>query len=127
MAKKKILVVDDEPELVKILKIWLEDNNYEVITAGDGAEGLERAKNERPHLTILDVMMPEMGGFKTCIKLKESSETRRIPVLMLTSKGGGVDRQLGLNCGADAYLGKPYDLQNLLDKVSELINKSDDS
>jgi len=65
MAKKKILVVDDEPELVKILKIWLEDNNYEVITAGDGAEGFQKAKHERPHLAILDVMMPEMGGFKT--------------------------------------------------------------
>ena len=68
-------------------------------------------------------MMSGMGGYEVCMKLKQTIETRDIPILMLSARGGDIDRQMGLDCGADAYLGKPYDSKNLLETVSELINK----
>ena len=109
MERKKILIVDDEPELRKAVKIRLENNNYEVITAKDGFEGLEKAKLEKPNLIILDVMMSGMGGYEVCMLLKRSEQTQNIPVLMLSARGGDIDSQMGLNSGADAYLCKPYD------------------
>ena len=100
MERKKILIVDDEPELRKAVKIRLENNNYKVITAKDGFEGLEKAKLEKPNLIILDVMMSGMGGYEVCMQLKQSEQTQNIPVLMLSARGGDIDSQMGLDSGA---------------------------
>mgnify|MGYP000716469330 CR=1 FL=1 len=121
IKKKKILVIDDEPELLKGIKIRLEENDYEVIMAKDGLEGLEKAVLERPNLINLDLMMSGMGGYETSMKLKQSDQSQDIPVLILSARQGDIDRQMGLDSGADAYLGKPYDDKVLLDKVLELV------
>jgi len=122
MKKKRILIIDDEQELLKAIKIRVEENNYEVITANDGLQGLEKAKNEKPHLVILDVMMSGMGGYEVCTKLKQFVQTQDIPVLMLSARGGDIDRQMGLDSGADAYLSKPYDTKILFENIADLIN-----
>lgn len=120
MGKKKILLVDDEKDLVKIVKFRLEANDYEVITACDGQEGLEKARKEKPDLIILDLMLPKMDGYKICGLLKKDSRFMRIPIIMFTAKAQEEDMKLGKEVGADAYIIKPFEPGVLLDKIKEL-------
>ena len=87
MGKEKILIIDDEPDIVETLTLMLQARNYDVVTAMDGTEGLAKVKTERPDLTLLDIMMPGMSGYDVCQKLKESNDTKKMPVIMLTAKG----------------------------------------
>ena len=119
--KPKILVVDDENLIVTMIKDTLEANNYHVITARDGEEGLARARTEKPDLIILDVMMPKLDGFKVARLLKFDVRYRHIPIIMLTARAGTTDRDISINSGADAYLVKPLDLVSLLTKIKELL------
>lgn len=120
MDKKKILLVDDEKDLVKIVKFRLEANDYEVITACDGQEALEKARGEKPDLIILDLMLPKMDGYKVCGLLKKDSRFMRIPIIMFTAKAQEEDMRLGEELGADAYITKPFEPGVLLDKIKEL-------
>lgn len=120
MGKKKILLIDDEKDLVKIVKFRLEANDYEVITACDGQEGLEKARKEKPDLIILDLMLPRMDGYKVCGLLKKDSRFMRIPIIMFTAKAQDEDMKLGGEVGADAYIIKPFEPGALLDKIKEL-------
>ena len=119
--KKKILVVDDEPYIVELLKLRLESNGYEVLIADDGDTGLEKAETEKPDLILLDVMMPTINGVEVCRLLKENQFTKHIPVILLTVKNQQKDRVLGLSAGSDFYIAKPYDPRDLLDKVNKAI------
>ena len=119
--KKKILVVDDEPYIVELLKLRLESNGYEVLIADDGDTGLEKAETEKPDLILLDVMMPTINGVEVCRLLKENQFTKHIPVILLTVKNQQKDRVLGLSAGSDFYIAKPYDPRDLLDKVNQAI------
>lgn len=119
MAQKKILVVDDSPTELKLIIAPLQDQNYTVITASDGEEGLNKALSEMPDLVILDVVMPKMDGFQACRKMKASPELKHIPVIMLTSKNQRVDEFWGKKQGASVYLTKPFDTEVLLKAVSE--------
>ena len=124
MAKKKrILLVDDEVDFVEVLRVRLEDNNYEVIVAYDGEEGLERAERDEPDLIILDIMLPKINGFDVCRKLKIDENFKDIPIIMLTAKFQANDIKFGMAMGADAYITKPFEPHVLLEKMRELLTK----
>ncbi len=116
---KRILVVEDEPELVKALEVRLKTQDYDVITAFDGEEGLRKAREESPDLIILDIMLPKMDGFKVSRLLKFDERYKHIPVIMLTAKSEREDKSLGEETGADEYITKPFEWEHL----SEMVKK----
>ena len=120
---KKILLVEDEPEFRLALRIRLEANGYDIIEAEDGATGLNTARHQNPDLIILDVMLPKMDGFKVARLLKFDLKYKNIPLMMLTVMSQASDRKMGQAVGADAYLTKPYQPQELLDTISTLISR----
>ena len=123
MAGKKILVVDDSPMELKLMIAPLLAQNYEVITATDGQEALEKGLTEKPDLIILDVVMPRMDGFQACRKMKASPELHNIPVIMLSSKTQKADEFWGKKQGADVYLTKPFEDAVLLEAVAQSLGE----
>ena len=119
--KKKILIVDDEPQLVLVVKMRLEANKYEVITAQDGAEALEKVRAEKPDLIILDVMLPKLDGYKVCRMLKFDERFKNIPVIIFTVRAQESDKEIVKEVGADAYIPKPFESEVLLAKIKELL------
>jgi len=118
---KKILVVDDEPSVVKMVAFRLKKEGLDVVIAQNGTECLEKAKGETPDLILLDVTMPEMNGHEVLVKLKESAETKSIPVIMFTAKGQVEDVERSSREGAVDYISKPYDPVTLLGKVKKAL------
>lgn len=118
---KRILVVDDEKDLVETLTFRLEANSYEVLKAYDGQEGLDKAKKEKPDLIILDLMLPKIDGYKVCRMLKFDEKYKHIPVILFTARAQESDRKMGGEVGADAYITKPFEPKALLDKIAQLI------
>ena len=123
MIKKKILLVDDEKDLVETVSFRLKAFGYEVIPAYDGKEALEKAKKEKPDLIILDLMLPKIDGYKVCRMLKFDEKYKNIPVIMFTARAQESDKELGLQVGADEYITKPFDAKVLLEKIKDLLNK----
>ncbi len=121
MTKKRILVVDDEKQLVDMVKMRLEANGYEVIAAYDGQEAFEAARRENPDLIILDLMLPRMDGYKVCGLLKADVRYNKIPIILFTAKAQEADITLGKEVGADAYITKPFESQALLSKIKEFL------
>jgi len=121
MGKIKILLIDDEKDLVETLTFRLEANGYEVIKAYDGREALEKAGKERPNLILLDVMMPQIDGFEVLKRLKNNSETERIPVIMLTCKKESSSIFKGEDLGALDYIIKPFEAEELLRLIKKYI------
>ena len=126
-TKKKILVVDDEPDIVSMVKMRLEASGYEVITASDGETAYSRARSDAPDLIILDLMLPGMDGYQVCRLLKFDENYRRIPIIMLTAKSQIEDKEWGQKVGADYYLTKPFEAKELLDKINDLIGRKTDA
>jgi len=124
MDKKKILLVDDEEDVLRTVGFRLQSSGYEVITASDGMEGLEKAHSEKPDLVILDLMLPKMDGYKVCAFLKKDTRYRNIPIIMFTAKAGDLDKKLGLEVGADAYVMKPFEPPELVKTVEDLLAKN---
>lgn len=124
MSRKKIMIVDDEPHIIELVKVCLEDTEYDVIEAVDGEEALQKIKESQPDLILLDIMLPKMDGYEVCRILKEDPETKSIPVVMLTAKGQEEDRNRGLECGVDAYMTKPFSPLKLLTEVKDKIPAS---
>jgi len=120
----KLLVIDDEVHLVEMVKMRLEANGHEVITASDGPEGLEKAKSENPELIMCDIMMPKMDGYKVCGLLKNDARFSKIPFILFTARAQKEDTELGQEVGADAYVTKPFEPAVLLAKIDELLKKS---
>jgi DNA-binding response OmpR family regulator len=120
---KKILVVDNEPEIVEFLIVRLSNLGYEVITAGDGKTALEKTRSSSPDLIIMDVNMPPPNGFQACRILKDDKDLKRIPVILLTSKSTDSDKFWGIESGADAYETKPYHFPSLLKRIQALLNE----
>ena len=118
---KKILLVDDEPELVEMVKTRLEANNYEVITASDGKQALDKVRKEKPDLIILDILLPRMDGYNVCGLLKTDIKYNKIPVIMLTVKSQESDKKKGEEAGAEAYIIKPFEAQELLEEIQKLL------
>src|SRR3989338_5031088 len=114
---KKILVIDDEQDLVDMLEITLESEGYEVLKAYDGHEGLEKSRESKPDLILLDVMLPKMDGYQVCRLLKFDDSSKDIPIVMLTARNQKQDRLTGKRVGADEYLVKPFSNEDLLKKI----------
>ena len=123
MDKKRILIVDDEEDIVSVLKFRLEANNYAVLSASEGQEGLNRARAEKPDLIILDLMLPKLDGYKVCRMLKFDESYKSIPIIMFTARAQKKDEELGMEMGADAYVVKPFEPEILLGKIKELLTK----
>lgn len=121
---QKILVADDEPNIVISLEYLLKREGYTVLIARDGQEALEAIAREKPDLVLLDVMMPKKTGFEVCQALRASDDLQAIKILMLTAKGRDTDVAKGLALGADAYITKPFSTRELVLKVAELLRHS---
>jgi len=119
----RVLVVDDEPNIVTSLEFLLQDAGFEVRTALNGQEALEQTAQFAPDLILLDVMMPVLDGYEVCQRLKSDPKTRAVRVLMLSAKGRDVEIAKGLELGADAYMTKPFATRDLLAKVQELLSR----
>ena len=122
---KKILVVDDEPHIVRLVEVNLQRAGYDVVKAMDGVEALEQVKAQKPDMVVLDVMMPRMDGFTVLKHLKADPETREIPVIMLTAKAQDADIFKGWQSGVDSYLTKPFNPMELLTFVKRIFESQD--
>ena len=123
MDKKRILIVDDEDDLRKMLKLRLQALDYDILEASDGHDGLDKARLTNPDLMILDVMLPKMDGYKVCRMLKFDEKYKHIPIIMFTSRGDDEHRATGKEVGADAYVQKPFEAEELVGKIKELLKK----
>ena len=122
---KKILAVDDEKHIVRLVQVNLERAGYEVVTANDGKEALQKVQDESPDLLVLDVMMPYMDGFEVLQNLRRNPSTRDIPVIMLTAKAQDADVFKGWQSGVDCYLTKPFNPMELLSFVKRIFDSMD--
>src|SRR3984957_9703267 len=122
MGAGKSLIVEDEPNMVAGLRDNFEYEGFQVLTALDGAEGLDRALKESPDLIVLDVMMPRMSGLDVCKQLKAKRPS--IPIIMLTARGQEVDKVVGLELGADDYVTKPFSIRELLARVKAVLRRA---
>ncbi|MBN3039120.1 MAG: response regulator [Candidatus Omnitrophica bacterium] len=120
---KKILLVDDEAQLVEMMTMRFEAAGYEVISANDGQAALDKARNENPDLIILDLMLPKMDGYKVCALLKKDSRYKDIPIILFSAKAQEEDRKLGDEVGADAYIAKPFEPEELFGKIKQLLGE----
>ena len=123
MPEATVLVVDDDPVIQKLLQVNFEMEGYTVLTAGDGEEGLERARADHPDVIVLDVMMPKMNGLEVVDALKAAADTAGIPIVLLSAKAQEADIQAGKDTGADDYVTKPFDPLDLLDRVAALVQR----
>jgi two-component system alkaline phosphatase synthesis response regulator PhoP len=119
----KILIVEDEPDMVLGLKDNFEFEGYEVLTAADGLGGLERARTQKPDLIILDIMLPKLSGLEVCKSLR--GEGFEGPIIMLTARGQEIDKVVGLELGADDYVTKPFSIRELLARVRAILRRTD--
>jgi len=123
MSPKKILVVDDEVDLVETVRFPLELEGFDVLVSYNGEDALNQARKEKPDLIILDLMLPKLDGYKVCRLLKFDERYKHIPILMLTAKTQEKDKILGKETGADEYITKPFEMDYLMKKVKAYLNK----
>lgn len=121
--KPKILLVDDEPSIVKMVGKRLEVEGFDVVVAMDGQDGLKKAQTENPELIVLDIMLPKLNGYEVCTMLKQDTRYQKIPILMFTAKAQEKDEKLGLECGANAYMRKPFKAPELIEKIRTLLKQ----
>ena len=121
MSKSRILLVDDEPDIIETISFMLQSRNYLVSVASGGQEGINKAKTEHPDLLLLDIMMPDVNGYDVCMKLKSDEDTKDIPIIMLTAKGESEAVLKSHSIGADDYVVKPFSLPTLLSKLKKFL------
>jgi two-component system OmpR family response regulator len=121
MADTKVLIVEDDPNLLATLKYNLQKDGYDAVTAVDGAEALETARKEKPDIIVLDIMLPVMNGFEVCRILRKEMT---VPILMLTAKTDEMDKIVGLEIGADDYMTKPFSMRELLARVRAMVRRT---
>lgn len=120
--KTRILLIEDDLDMAEAIRLRLEANDFEIIVAHDGMEGLNKARTENPDLIILDVMLPKLDGFNLCRMLKFDEKHKSILIIILSAKVQKTDIERGKEVGADAYITKPFKAEELLAKIKELIN-----
>lgn len=120
--KCKVLLVDDDDQILRSLRVYLELENYVVEVAENGIVAMEKLKSFQPGIVVLDIMMPEMDGFEVLEKMKQDENTRKIPVIMLTAKGQDVDVLKGYQMGAASYMTKPFNLNELVENIELVLN-----
>jgi DNA-binding response OmpR family regulator len=123
MNPKKILIVDDEVDLVETVRFPLEMEGYHVLVSYNGEDALNQARKENPDLILLDLMLPKLDGYKVCRLLKFDDRYKHIPILMLTAKTQDKDKILGMETGANEYITKPFEMDDLLKKVKAYLSK----
>ena len=123
----RILVVDDEPDAIELIRFNLKASGYEVLTAEDGEEALVKARKFSPDMILLDVMLPEIDGLEVCKILRRDPATASLPIIMLTAKASEIDRVLGLEFGADDYVTKPFSPRELMLRVRNLLKRKESS
>ena len=123
MAGETILLIEDEKNIVELIKYNLEREGFRVLTAMKGNAGLDMALKEKPALVILDLMLPELGGLDICKTLKHNDKTRTVPVIMLTAKGTETDKIVGLELGADDYMTKPFSPRELIARIKAIFRR----
>jgi DNA-binding response OmpR family regulator len=121
----KILIVDDEPHIIRSLGFVLEKADYDVTAARNGTEALRLVKEERPDLVFLDIMMPEPDGYEVCRRIKSAEQTADVYVIMLTAKGQEADRRRSLEVGADEYMTKPFSPSRAVERVRKALGQSE--
>ncbi|HZQ80069.1 MAG TPA: response regulator [Acidimicrobiia bacterium] len=121
MAPATVLVVDDDPVILKLLEVNFEMEGFEVVRAADGFEGLERARAVRPDIVVLDVMMPRMTGYEVAKALREDEDTAHIPIIFVTARAQSTDVERGMELGVDDYVTKPFDPLDLIARVNALL------
>ncbi len=130
-AIKKILVVEDEHDILQLIKLYLEKEGFRTVSAKTGMEALHSAKQEKPDLVVLDLMLPEIDGLEVCKRLRSAPETAMLPIIMLTAKAEEADTIVGLELGADDYVTKPFSPKTLIARIKALFRrlerKPDDS
>ena len=122
---QKILVVEDEPDIAKLVSYNLAQEHFKVLTAEDGEQALKVIQREKPHLVVLDLMLPGLSGTEVCKILRDRPETAKLPILMLTAKAGEADRIVGLELGADDYLAKPFSPREMVARVRAILRRAD--
>jgi two-component system alkaline phosphatase synthesis response regulator PhoP len=123
MSSELVLLVDDEPSILQLIRMYLERENFRVEVAGDGLAGLEAVKRLNPHLVVLDVMLPELDGFEVCRRLR--AENNQVAVIMLTARDEDIDKILGLELGADDYLTKPFNPRELVARIKAILRRAE--
>jgi two-component system, OmpR family, response regulator VicR len=124
--KKSILCIEDEPEMIDLIRLILSRKGFEVLGAGSGVEGLELIRNKLPDLVLLDLMMPDMDGWEVYQQMKASEKTRDIPVIVVTAKAQSIDKVLGLHIAkVDDYIAKPFSPQELMASVEKVLSKQE--
>ncbi len=118
-----ILLVDDEPHIIQLARLYLERENYQIITAGDGPAALDAAEKQRPALMVLDIMLPGLDGFEVCRRLR--AQDNDLPIIMLTARDDDIDKIVGLEMGADDYLTKPFNPRELVARVKAILRRSE--
>jgi len=121
MDKKRILIVDDERDIVETIQFRLEVEGFECLVAYDGEEAFLKAKKENPVLILLDIMLPKMNGYQVCRLLKSDEKYKHIPIIMLTAKAQESDKFWGEESGANDYLTKPFEMEKLIQKIQEYL------
>ena len=125
ISAKKILIVEDEKDILQLVKLYLEKEGYRTVTASTGSEGLAQVRTEKPDLLVLDLMLPEIDGLEICKRLRSAPETAMLPIIMLTAKAEESDTIIGLELGADDYVTKPFSPKTLVARVKALFRRLD--
>jgi DNA-binding response OmpR family regulator len=120
---KKILIVEDEQDILQLITLYLEKEGFRTVSAKTGAEGLRQVKQEKPDLVVLDLMLPEIDGLEVCKRLRSSPDTAMLPIIMLTAKAEESDTVIGLELGADDYVTKPFSPKTLVARVKALFRR----
>src|ERR1044071_5587650 len=124
-ASKTILVVEDDPNILNLVRLYLEKEGYCVVGAATGLEALAKVKEEHPHLIILDLMLPELDGLEVCKRVRSNHETALVPIIMLTAKAEEADTVIGLELGADDYITKPFSPKALAARVKAVFRRTE--
>ena len=121
---KKILIIEDDPSTLRLIRYTLQQEGYQVLTASNGLEGLRKAKSEQPDLIILDAMLPGIDGFEICHRLRAEPQTAKLPILMVSAKARQIDKATGLKVGADDYITKPWHRPELVTKIAAMLQRN---
>ena len=127
LMNKKILVIEDDPISLRLVRYTLEYEGYQVVTATNGLEGIRKAKKDKPDLLILDIMLPGIDGFEICYRLRSEPQTAHLLILVLSAKAQEIDKATGLKVGADEYLTKPADPSIIASRVASLLARTNDA
>lgn len=119
--KPRILLVDDEPSIVKMVGKRLEVEGFEVVIAMDGQDALAKARTESPQLIVLDLMLPKLNGYEVCTMLKQDTRYQKTPIIIFTAKTQEKDEKMAMECGANAFVRKPFRAQELIEKIRALL------